>query len=100
ECHTVGAGCGSVAWVDAVGALRVGPESAGADPGPACYGAGGTRPTVTDANLLLGRLPARLPDGLELDPDAAERALGAIVPQDVRDVVHAAMLRVRRLRRV
>jgi N-methylhydantoinase A len=97
DVHTVGAGGGSVAWVDAGGALRVGPESAGADPGPACYGAGGTRPTVTDANLLLGRLPARLPDGLELDPDAAERALGAIDPQDVVDVVNAEMLRALRV---
>ena len=53
--------------IDAGGALRVGPESAGADPGPACYGRGGTRPTVTDANLLLGRLPAALPGGIVLD---------------------------------
>jgi len=52
----IGAGGGSIAWVDAGGALNVGPESAGADPGPACYGRGGTRPTVTDANLVLGRL--------------------------------------------
>jgi N-methylhydantoinase A len=57
DIHTVGAGGGSIARFDAAGALRVGPESAGADPGPICYGRG-TRPTVTDANLLLGRLPA------------------------------------------
>ena len=55
--HTVGAGGGSLARFDAAGALRVGPESAGADPGPICYGKG-TQPTVSDANLLLGRLPA------------------------------------------
>ena len=67
DLQTVGAGGGSIVWRDAGGALRVGPESAGADPGPACYGRGGTRPTVTDANLLLGRLPARLAGGLELD---------------------------------
>ncbi|HXV02880.1 MAG TPA: hydantoinase/oxoprolinase family protein [Gaiellaceae bacterium] len=97
DVHTVGAGGGSVAWVDSGGALRVGPESAGADPGPACYGAGGTRPTVTDANLLLGRLPARLPDGLELDRVAAERALGPIDPQDVVDIVNAEMLRALRV---
>jgi N-methylhydantoinase A len=97
DVHTVGAGGGSIAWVDAGGALRVGPESAGADPGPACYGAGGELPTVTDANLLLGRLPPRLPDGLELDRDAAERALGAIDPQDVVDVVNAEMLRALRV---
>ena len=57
DIQTVGAGGGSIAWLDEGGALRVGPESAGADPGPACYGRGGTRPTVTDANLVLGRLP-------------------------------------------
>src|SRR5271170_2533943 len=56
DIHTVGAGGGSIAWRDPGGALRVGPESAGAIPGPACYGQGGSRPTVTDANLLLGRL--------------------------------------------
>ena len=54
----VGAGGGSEAWIDAGGALRVGPRSAGAVPGPACYGQGGTTPTITDANLLLGRLNA------------------------------------------
>jgi N-methylhydantoinase A len=56
DIHTVGSGGGSIAAVDAGGALRVGPESAGADPGPVCYGQGGTAPTVTDANLILGRL--------------------------------------------
>jgi N-methylhydantoinase A len=83
--------------VDSGGALRVGPESAGAYPGPACYGRGGTLPTVTDANLLLGRLPAELPGGLVLDVDAAERALGTIVPRDIVDVVNAEMLRALRL---
>src|SRR5262249_24359977 len=73
--RTGGAGGGSVAWADAGGALRVGPESAGADPGPACYGRGGTRPTVTDANLVLGRLPDTLASGLRLHRAAAERAL-------------------------
>ena len=56
DIHTIGAGGGSIATIDAGGALRVGPQSAGADPGPACYGKG-VLPTVTDANLLLGRLP-------------------------------------------
>ena len=55
----VGAGGGSIAWCDATGGLHVGPQSAGADPGPACYGKGGTEPTVTDANLVLGRINAR-----------------------------------------
>jgi N-methylhydantoinase A len=97
DVHTVGAGGGSVAWVDSGGSLRVGPESAGADPGPACYGQGGRRPTVTDANLLLGRLPARLADGLELDADAAEQALGGLDPADVVEVVNAEMLRALRV---
>lgn len=75
--HTVGAGGGSIAWADPGGALRVGPRSAGADPGPACYGRGGAEPTVTDANLVLGRLSGHAPlaGGVELDADAAERAV-------------------------
>ncbi|MDZ7751904.1 MAG: hydantoinase/oxoprolinase family protein [Gammaproteobacteria bacterium] len=77
DMHTIGAGGGSVAWVDAGGMLQVGPESAGAAPGPACYGAGGTRPTVTDANLVLGRLVpgAFLGGRMGLDRKAARRAL-------------------------
>ena len=97
DLHTVGAGGGSIAWVDAGGALRAGPESAGADPGPACYGRGGTRPTVTDANLLLGRLPARLPGGIVLDREAAERALAGLEPGAVVRVVNAEMLRALRV---
>jgi N-methylhydantoinase A len=65
DLQTVGAGGGSIVWRDSGGALRVGPESAGADPGPACYGKGGTRPTITDANLLLERLPRRLAGGID-----------------------------------
>src|SRR5207248_10736368 len=56
DIHTVGAGGGSLVWRDRGGALRVGPQSAGADPGPACYGRGGTKPTVTDANLVVGQI--------------------------------------------
>jgi N-methylhydantoinase A len=97
DLHTVGAGGGSIAWVDEGSALRVGPESAGAEPGPACYGRGGTQPTVTDANLLLGRLPERLVGGLELDRGAAERALGEIDPAAVVAVVNAEMLRALRV---
>ena len=80
DVHTVGAGGGSIAWRDAGGALRVGPRSAGADPGPACYGRGGTEPTVTDANLVLGYLDADAPlaGDVRLDREAAERALGAL----------------------
>jgi len=97
DVHTVGAGGGSIAWRDRGGALRVGPRSAGATPGPACYGRGGEEATVTDANLLLGRLPAQLPGGLELDHAAAERALGTLEPADVVDVVNAEMLRALRV---
>jgi len=80
DVHTVGAGGGSIAWRDAGGALRVGPRSAGAVPGPACYGRGGDEPTVTDANLLLGHLPVDVPlaGGVTLDRAAAERAVGAL----------------------
>jgi N-methylhydantoinase A len=80
DIHTVGAGGGSIAWRDPGGALRVGPASAGAVPGPACYGLGGERPTVTDANLLLGRLlqDAPLAGGISLSLEAAERALAGL----------------------
>jgi N-methylhydantoinase A len=80
DVHTVGAGGGSIGWRDAGGALRVGPHSAGADPGPACYGSGGAEPTVTDANLLLGRLPADsgLAGGVDLDLDLARAAVGRL----------------------
>jgi N-methylhydantoinase A len=80
DVHTIGAGGGSVGWRDAGGALRVGPRSAGAEPGPACYGRGGEEPTVTDANLLLGYLDSESPlaGGVELDLAAAERAVGRL----------------------
>jgi len=97
DLHTVGAGGGSIAWRDAGGALRIGPRSAGSDPGPACYGHGGTEPTVTDANLLLGRLPSRIAGGLELDRAAAELALDGLDPAEVVAVVNAEMLRALRV---
>jgi N-methylhydantoinase A len=80
DVHTVGAGGGSIGWRDPGGALRVGPRSAGAEPGPACYGRGGTEPTVTDANLLLGRLDpsSTLAGGVELDLDAARAAVSTL----------------------
>lgn len=80
DVHTVGAGGGSVAWRDAGGALRVGPRSAGAAPGPACYGRGGNEPTVTDANLLLGRLAPDSPlaGGVDLDLEAARTAVAEL----------------------
>lgn len=80
DIHTVGAGGGSIAWFDSGGALRVGPISAGADPGPAAYGRGGDEPTVTDANVVLGRLipDAFLGGGMVLDRDAARSAVSQI----------------------
>ena len=83
DVHTVGAGGGSIARRDAGGALKVGPESAGADPGPACYGRGGRRPTVTDAHLVLGRLDERgLAGGtVPLSRAAAEAALAALAAE-------------------
>jgi N-methylhydantoinase A len=82
DIHTIGAGGGSLAWLEA-GALRVGPRSAGAAPGPACYGLGGTQPTVTDANLLLGRLDPDyfLGGAMTLDTAAARRAIGSVAAQ-------------------
>ena len=76
----VGAGGGSIAWIDSLGLLRVGPQSAGADPGPACYGKGGTRPTVTDADLILGYVPADyfLGGEISLKTDLAEKAIRAV----------------------
>jgi N-methylhydantoinase A len=107
--HTVGAGGGSIAWRDPGGALRVGPQSAGADPGPACYGRGGTEPTVTDANLMLGLLAADAPlaGGVELDLDAAREAIANLAKQldlepiacaeGIRRVAGAEMVRALRV---
>ncbi|MCY4358963.1 MAG: hydantoinase/oxoprolinase family protein [Gammaproteobacteria bacterium] len=80
DMHTIGAGGGSIAYVDSGGMLQVGPESAGADPGPACYGRGGTHATVTDANVVLGRLVTSftLADSLQLDATAARMAVGCL----------------------
>jgi N-methylhydantoinase A len=100
--HTIGAGGGSIAYIEA-GGLRVGPESAGADPGPACYGRGGTAPTVTDANLAVGRIdPTSFLGGrMDLDVEAAERAIGSLadelglpplqLSEGILDVVNAKM---------
>ena len=106
DIETVGAGGGSVAWVDAGGALRVGPHSAGADPGPVCYGRGGQEPTVTDAALVSGYLgpETTLGETLRLDSDAAETALADLADtagldgpvaaaRGVRRVANAAMTR-------
>jgi len=92
DIHTVGAGGGSVAWRDPGGALRVGPRSAGAQPGPACYGRGGEEPTVTDANLLLGRLSADAPlaGDVVLDRAAARHAVAALAQQVGLDAIACA----------
>jgi N-methylhydantoinase A len=92
DVHTVGAGGGSIGWRDAGGALRVGPQSAGADPGPACYGRGGSDPTVTDANLLLGRLApdSELAGGVLLDIEAARAAVGNLAESLGLDEIEAA----------
>lgn len=83
DVHTVGAGGGSIAWIDDGGALSVGPRSAGADPGPVCYGRGGTRPTVTDAQLVLGRLD---PDGmLSAELSADESAVREAIAEHIAD---------------
>ncbi len=108
DVHSVGAGGGSIAHVPMTGALRVGPESAGAEPGPACYGKGGDTPTVTDANIVLGRLPPSLLGGdMALDAKAAEdavlkiaRALGLDVyqaAQGILDIVNENMFGALRL---
>ncbi len=102
DIHTIGAGGGSIAWLDPGGALRVGPRSAGASPGPACYGRQraliergqlpGWRATVTDANVVLGRIPADaiLGDDTTLDADAAEQAVAAVAKQAGLSVDEAA----------
>ena len=95
DVHTIGAGGGSIAEIDPGGALRVGPASAGSSPGPACYGRGGRRPTVTDADLVLGRIPpdTAFPGLGTLDLTAARSALreAGIDAQGVVDVVDAQM---------
>jgi N-methylhydantoinase A len=90
--HTIGAGGGSVGWIDEGGLLRMGPQSAGADPGPACYGRGGKWATCTDADLVLGYLDAGrfLGGRLPLDVEAARSAVGALAQQIARSVEEAA----------
>jgi N-methylhydantoinase A len=92
DVHTVGAGGGSIGWRDHGGALRVGPRSAGAEPGPACYRRGGDEPTVTDADLLLGYLDASstLAGGVELDGDAAHEAMTTLGSELGLDVLETA----------
>jgi N-methylhydantoinase A len=92
DVHTVGAGGGSIAWIDDGGALRAGPRSAGANPGPACYGRGGREPTVSDANLVLGYLAegAKLGGEIRLDRELSLKALESITEPLSLDAVDAA----------
>ncbi len=92
DMHTIGAGGGSIAHLDAGGALHVGPQSAGADPGPAAYGRGGTQPTVTDAHVVLGQLPnnAPLAGDMQLDREAAVRSMQPLAEALQLSVVAAA----------
>ncbi|HKJ84032.1 MAG TPA: hydantoinase/oxoprolinase family protein [Mariprofundaceae bacterium] len=92
DIHTIGAGGGSIAWMDAAGLLQVGPQSAGAEPGPVCYGQGGTAVTVTDANAVLGRIPsdARLAGAMPIDRAAAERVMSKMGAQFGMDAMQMA----------
>ena len=93
DIHTIGAGGGSIASIAENGAILVGPESAGAEPGPAAYGKGGTQPTVTDANLVLGRLPPSLLDGaVTLDTEAASAAIDEQIARPLETSVTEAAL--------
>ena len=96
DIRTMGAGGGSLAWIDKGGMLRMGPESAGANPGPACYGLGGTQATATDANLALGRInPANFLGGaMALDPDAAATAIAVVASAIDKPVEEAALAMV------
>lgn len=93
DIRTIGAGGGSIAWIDKGGMLRVGPESAGADPGPACYGAGGTKATVTDANVILGRINPNyfLGGAMKLDKEAAESAMQTVATELGRSPAETAL---------
>jgi N-methylhydantoinase A len=97
DIHTIGAGGGSIAWVDDAGALRIGPESAGADPGPVCYDRGGTQPTVTDAQAVLGRIDPEntLASDLTVDVEAArtaiERELGSLLDRSVTEIARGIL---------
>lgn len=99
DVNSIGAGGGSLAWIDGGGSLRVGPESAGAEPGPACYGRGGDRATVTDASLALGYLdPGFFAGGsLKLDPDAARRVVEERIARPLGLTVDEAALGIHRV---
>ncbi|MFL5281616.1 MAG: hydantoinase/oxoprolinase family protein, partial [Rhodopila sp.] len=94
----IGSGGGSIAWLDASGSLRVGPESAGSEPGPACYGRGGEQPTVTDASLVLGYIePSTFAGGLHLDPGLAREAVRRVIAEPMGVSVEQAALGIHRV---
>src|ERR1700741_1395483 len=97
DVRTIGAGGGSIAWIDKGGLLRVGPQSAGARPGPACYGRGGMEATGTDAQGLWGRIsPSNFLGGaVQLDSEAARRAMAAIAQRIGKDIDETALAIVR-----
>ena len=99
DVSAIGAGGGSIAWLDGAGSLRVGPHSAGSEPGPACYGRGGTQPTVTDASVVLGYIdPARFAGGtLTLQPELARAAIGQVVAAPLGMSVEQAALGIHRV---
>ncbi len=99
DVNAIGAGGGSIAWLDSAGGLRVGPHSAGSEPGPACYGRGGTEPTVTDASVVLGYIqPDRFAGGrLRLTPDLAARAIDIVVGRPLGMTTEAAALGIHRI---
>jgi len=91
DIETIGAGGGSIAYVDAAAGLHVGPRSAGAEPGPAAYGWGGEEPTLTDANVVLGRLPSELAGGIELDAERAEAVIAKLAGEVGLPVLETAV---------
>lgn len=96
EVKSIGAGGGSISWIDKAGSLRNGPQSAGSVPGPACYKAGGTEPTNTDANIILGRVGTELAGGsMKLDRDAAVEAMKKVAKPLGLDVVEASLATLR-----
>ena len=99
DVSAIGAGGGSIAWLDGAGSLRVGPHSAGSEPGPACYGRGGTQPTVTDASVVLGYIdPARFAGGtLTLQPELAREAIARVIAAPLGMSVEQAALGIHRV---
>src|SRR5262249_35052788 len=98
DVNSIGAGGGSIAWLDGARSLRVGPRSAGADPGPACYGLGGGEPTVTDASVVLGYIdPERFAGGVKLRAELAREAIGRCIARPLDLTLERAALGIHRI---